>query len=183
MEFKFPVEGGDFKSEDFIHIAYNKGINSVKVEMSATETFGRNRFIEDCAPGTWATATKAGDIKISSKNLTKDKLYYIRVQGRYNSSEGSKTTAWKTISAYYRGEGSGVEGVVNDNANVYITNENVLVLGVCAKQVAITNVGGQLVELINVENQSQLDINHLASGAYLIKVIGNEDSVVLKYVK
>ena len=183
MEFKYPVDGGDFYSEDVIWVDYNKGVNSIKVEMSGSATFGRTRFIEDCAPGTWATATKAGDITISSKNLTKDKLYYIRVQGKYNSSEGSKTTDWKTISAYYRGEGAGVEGVVNDNANVYITNENVVVFGNYAKQVAITNVGGQLVELINVENQSQLDINHLASGAYLIKVIGNEDSIVLKYVK
>ena len=120
MKFAYPVDGGDFYSEDFIYIDYNRGVNSVKIEMSNSSTFGRNRYIEDCAAGTWVTTTKAGDIKISSKSLEKDKLYYIRVQGRYNTLEGSKTTDWTTISAYYRGEGAGVEGVESDENAVVV---------------------------------------------------------------
>ncbi len=183
MEFTYPVDGGDFYSEDFIYVTYNQGIVSLRVEVSNTSSFGRTRYIEDCAAGSWATATKAGDIKLSNKQLEKDKLYYIRVRGNYASSEGSKTTAWKTISAYYRGEGSGgVEGAVNDNANVYVSNENVVVFNE-AENIEIYNAAGQLVEVANVEGASTLDINHLAKGAYIIKVSTDSDVMILKHVK
>lgn len=182
MEFAYPKDGGDFYSEDFIHVVYNQGVGSIKVEMSNSSTFGRNRFIEECADGTWVTTTKAGDIKIANKALTKDQLYYIRVQGKYATSEGSKTTDWKVISAYYRGEGAGVEGVVSDDAKVYVNNENVIVFGE-AKAIEIYNAAGQLVGVVNVEGASTLDINYLAKGAYVIKVVKAENVVVLKYVK
>ena len=181
MEFAYPKDGGDFYSEDFIHIAYNEGVKGIKVEMSASTSFGRNRYIEECE-SSWVTKTKAGEIKISSKNLTKDQLYYIRVQGKYATSEGSKTTDWKVITAYYRGEGSGVEGVVSDDANVYVNNENVVVFG-NAETVEIYNAAGQLVDVANVEGASTLDINYLAKGAYIIKVVAADKVVVLKYVK
>ena len=182
MVFKYPVDGGDFYSEDFIHIEYNEGVKSVKVEMSNATTFGRNRYIEDCAAGTWVTTTKAGDIKVSNKSLEVGKLYYIRVQGKYATMDGSANTEWTTISAYYRGEGAGVEGVVNDDANVYVNNENVVVFG-DAESIEIYNAAGQLVEIENVEGVSTLDINYLAKGAYIIKVVAADNVVVLKYVK
>lgn len=123
MQFKFPVDGGDFYSEDFIHIMQNQGVVSLTVEMATSSSFGRGRYIENCAAGSWATATKAGDIKISSKNLVQDKLYYIRVQGNYATAEGSQTTDWTTISAYYRGEGAGVEGIEADANSVKIVSD------------------------------------------------------------
>lgn len=181
MVFEYPKDGGDFYSEDFIHIAYNEGVKGIRVEMSASTTFGRNRYIEDCA-GSWVTTTKAGDIKVSNKLLEKDKLYYIRVQGKYTTSEGAQTTDWKTISAYYRGEGAGVEGVVADTENVYVNNDNVVVFGE-ANAVEIYNAAGQLVDSINVEGVSTLDINYLAKGAYVIKVVSAEKVTVLKFVK
>ena len=182
MEFAFPKDGGDFYSEDHIHIVYNEGVSNLRVEVSNTSSFGRTRYLEDCAAGSWATAAKAGEIKVNNKLLEKDKLYYIRVQGKYATSEGSKTTDWKVISAYYRGEGAGVEGVVSDDAKVYVNNENVIVFGE-AKAIEIYNVAGQLVEVVNVEGASTLDINYLAKGAYVIKVVKAETVVVLKYVK
>ena len=165
-----------------IHIAYNEGVSNLRVEVSNTSSFGRTRYIEDCAAGSWATAAKAGEIKVNNKLLEKDKLYYIRVQGKYSSSEGSKTTDWKVITAYYRGEGSGVEGVESDENGVYINKENILVFG-DADAVEIYNAAGQLVDTVNVEGTSTLDINYLAKGAYIVKVVGAEKVVVLKYVK
>ena len=141
----------------------------------------RNRYIEECA-GSWVTTTKAGDIKVSNKLLEKDKLYYIRVQGKYTTSEGAQTTDWKTISAYYRGEGAGVEGVVADAENVYVNNENVVVFGE-ANTIEIYNAAGQLVDSVNVEGVSTLDINYLAKGAYIIKVAKTDNVVALKFVK
>ena len=150
--------------------------------MSNATTFGRNRYIEDCAAGTWVTTTKAGDIKVSNKSLEEGKLYYIRVQGKYATMDGSANTEWTTISAYYRGEGAGVEGVVSDDANVYVNNENVVVFS-DAESIEIYNAAGQLVEIENVEGVSTLDINYVAKGAYIIKVVAADNVVVLKYVK
>ena len=181
MEFEYPKDGGDFYSEDFIHIAYNEGVKGIKVEMSASTSFGRNRYIEECE-SSWVTKTKAGDIKVSNKLLETGKLYYIRVQGKYATSEGSQSTDWKVISAYYRGEGVGVEGVVSDNANVYITDENVVVFGE-ADVVEIYNAAGQLVDVVNVEGATNLDVDYLAKGAYIIKVVVADKVAVLKYVK
>lgn len=181
MVFKYPVDGGDFYSEDFIYIEHNEGVKSIKVEMSASATFGRNRYIEECT-GSWVTTTKAGDIKISNKSLEKDKLYYIRVQGKYATADGSTNTDWATISAYYRGEGAGVEGVVSDENKVYITTENVVIFGE-ANFIEIYNAAGQQVDVKNVEGVSTLDINYLAKGAYIIKVVATENIVVLKHMK
>lgn len=123
MEFKYPVDGGDFYSEDFIHVVPNQGVVSMTIEMATSSSFGRGRYIENCLAGSWATTTKAGEIKISSKNLVQDKLYYIRVKGDYVTLEGSKTTEWTTISAYYRGEGAGVEGVETYDNNVKVVTD------------------------------------------------------------
>ena len=75
-----------------------------------------------------------------------------------------------------------MEGVVNDEAKVYVNNENVVVFGE-AKAVEIYNAAGQLVDAVNVEGQSTLDINYLAKGAYVIKVVATDEVVTLKHVK
>jgi hypothetical protein len=76
----------------------------------------------------------------------------------------------------------GVVGVTNDEAKVYVNNENVVVFGE-AQMIEIYNVGGQLIESAQVESLSSFDINHLATGAYIIKVIAADEVVTLKHVK
>ena len=85
------------------------------------------------------------------------------------------------VSFVYNSE-AGVEGVTNDEVKVYVSNENVVVFGE-AQMVEIYNVGGQLIESAQVEGQSTFDINHLATGAYIIKVIAADEVVTLKHVK
>ena len=65
---------------------------------------------------------------------------------------------------------------------MYVNNENVVVFGE-AKTIEIYNAAGQLVDAVNVEGVSTLDINYLAKGAYVIKVATTESVVVLKHVK
>jgi hypothetical protein len=49
--------------------------------------------------------------------------------------------------------------------------------------VEIYNMAGQLVESANVEGLSTFDINHIATGAYVIKVTTADGVVTLKHVK
>ena len=65
---------------------------------------------------------------------------------------------------------------------MYVSNDNVVVFDK-AQAVEIYNLSGQLVEQANVEGQSTLDINNLATGAYIIKVITEDGVVTLKHVK
>ena len=191
MEFAYPKDGGEFKSEDFIHIVPNPGVKSIKVEMSNSKTFGRTRYTESCAPGTWVTTTKAADIKISSKNLVNGNLYYIRVQGDYTTSEGSKKTEWKTISAYYKGEGSGIEGVdINGNNIAVIKNGNETYLTInnpCANLSieAFTpsgiNIGTVFNGNIGTYN-AKIPVSHLGEGVVIFVITQPEGRYAIKAI-
>ena len=85
------------------------------------------------------------------------------------------------ISFVYSSD-TGVEGVTNDEEKVYVSNENVVVFG-NAQMIEVYNISGQLVEVVNVDGQTTFDINHLSTGAYIIKVISSNDVVTLKHVK
>ena len=106
----------------------------------------------------------------------------MRARGAYKTASGNKNTAYSPVVSFVYNSGAGVEGITNDEAKVYVSNENVVVFGT-AQSVEIYNIGGQLIEKANVEGQSTLDINHLATGAYIIKVISADEVVTLKHVK
>ena len=130
-------------------------------------------------------ATKpAGEITISSAKLVDGTTYYVRAQGLYKTatSASNKTEYSDVMTFVYSAEQGGVEGVTSDDAKVYVNSENVVVLA-DAKKVEIYNIGGQLVESANVEGLPTFDINHLATGAYVIKVTTANGVVSLKHVK
>lgn len=112
----FPVDGGEFRSEDVAVINPISGARTWRFELDDTETvLSRSRFTETVDLGQWLSKTKGGEMKIGGQPLEKDKLYYMRVRATYMSSEGQANTAWSPIiSATYKGEGAGVEAVTAD---------------------------------------------------------------------
>lgn len=111
----FPADEGEFRSEDRVIVAPVEGAIQVRLEMDTKKACNsRTRYIETFAPGVWQSA-KAGEMKVSSKNLVVDQVYYFRVRVSYASPEGTLNTDWSpVISATYKGEGSGVESVSAD---------------------------------------------------------------------
>lgn len=181
-EFLRPLTSGIIVySNQPIELKPYTGLTSVVVDISKSASFGRGKVSYtltnlDCA------TKPAGEITISSANLVDGTTYYVRARGSYKTASGTKNTDYTEVISFVYNAGAGVEGVANDEAKVYVSNENVVVLGV-AQSVEIYNIGGQLVEQADVEGQSTFDINHLASGAYIIKVISANGVVTLKHVK
>lgn len=184
-EFARPLtNGATVYSDQAIEVKPYDGLTSVTIEISKTSSFGRTGKTAYTLNDLACATKPAGEITISSKNLEDGTTYYVRAQGLYKTAaSASKKTAYSDVMTFvYSAEKGGVEGVTNDEAKVYVSNENVVVFA-NAETIEIYNIGGQLVETANVEVQSAFDINHLATGAYIIKVISADDVVTLKHVK
>lgn len=180
----YPVEGGDFYSEDFIYVSPVQGISNIRIEMSNSTTFGRTRFIEDCDAGRWCTSVKAGEIKVNSKLLEAGNLYYVRVQGSYTSSEGSKKTEWSpVVKAYYRGEGSGVETIDAASTGVYVAGDKLVIDRSGKVNVSVIAPSGISLGTIfdgAVNGMTTVPLENLGSGIFIITVDTCDGRVVLK---
>lgn len=175
----WPVDNGEFWSEDYITATPVDGISKIRIDVSHTSSFGRTRYVEDCTPGTWCTSVKAGDMKVNSANLVVGTLYYMRVRGSYTSSDGSQNTDWSpVITAYYRGEGSGVETVVADASGIYVTDgELVINRDGNVKVTVITPAGVTLGTVFdgNVAGHATVSLGNYAGAGVVILIADTED--------
>ncbi len=183
----YPVEGGDFYSEDQIWVSPVAGISKIRVELDASTTFARTRFVEDCEAGKWCTGKKAGEMKVSSKNLVAGTLYYIRARGTYASSEGTMNTDWSpVVKAYYRGEGAGVESVEVSSQGIYVIDGDMPELCVNrngkVKVSVVTPSGITLGNIFDGEVNGSVNIplSNLVAGIYIIVVDTTDGRVTLK---
>ena len=183
-EFLRPLtDGATVYSNQPIELKPYDALTSVTIEIAADKSIPSRKktsytlYNLDCS-----TPKTAGEIAISSAALVNGTTYYVRARGSYKTAAGNKNTAYSPVVSFVYNSGAGVEGVTNDEAKVYVNNENVVVFGE-AQMVEIYNVGGQLIESAQVEGLSSFDINHLATGAYIIKVIAADEVVTLKHVK
>ena len=177
------TNGATVYSNQPIELNPYDGLTSVTIEISKTSSFGRTGKTAYTLTDMVCATKPAGEITISSKNLESGTTYYVRVQGVYKTaSSASNKTAYSDVMTFVYNADTGVEGVTSDEAKVYVNSENVVVLA-DAEMVEIYNMTGQLVESANVEGLSTFDINHLATGAYVIKVTTADGVVSLKHVK
>lgn len=183
----FPADGGEFRSEDFIKATPTEGINRVTIEVNNSTTFNRNRYFEDCNPGTWQVTTKSGEMRVASKLLEEGTVYYMRVVGTYNTPDGSvKTDYSPVIQATYRGEGVGVEDITDGNGLAAINN-GILTIA-CNNQpvkVTVTNATGMDLGTLfegNVDQSHSLSLSHLGKGLFLIIIDTADSRQVLKTV-
>ncbi len=183
-EFLRPLtDGATVYSNQPIELKPYDALTSVTIEIAADKSIPSRKktsytlYNLDCS-----TPKTAGEIAISSASLVNGTTYYVRARGSYKTAAGNKNTAYSPVVSFVYNSGAGVEGVTNDEAKVYVNNENVVVFGE-AQMIEIYNVGGQLIESVQVEGLSSLDINYLATGAYIIKVISADEVVTLKHVK
>ena len=175
--------GATVFSNEPIEVEPYDGLTSVTIEISKTATFGRTGKTAYTLTDLEYATKPAGEITISSAKLVDGTTYYVRAQGAYKTAaSASKKTDYSEVISFVYNAGAGVEGVTSDEAKVYVNSENVVVLA-DAEMIEIFNMAGQLVESANVEGLSTFDINHLATGAYVIKVTTADGVVSLKHVK
>ncbi len=177
------TNGATVYSDQSIEVKPYEGLTSVTIEISKTSSFGRTGKTAYTLSDLEYATKPAGEITISSAKLVDGTTYYVRAQGLYKTaSSASNKTAYSDVMSFVYNAGVGVEGITNDEAKVYVSNENV-VMCANAESVEIYNIDGKLIETANVEGVSTFDINHLATGAYIIKVIAADEVVTLKHVK
>ena len=175
--------GATVFSNEPIEVEPYDGLTSVTIEISKTSSFGRTGKTAYTLTDLEYATKPAGEITISSAKLVDGTTYYVRAQGAYKTAaSASKKTDYSEVISFVYNAGAGVEGVTSDEAKVYVNSENVVVLA-DAEMIEIFNMAGQLVESANVEGLSTFDINHLATGAYVIKVTTADGVVSLKHVK
>ena len=175
--------GATVFSNEPIEVEPYDGLTSVTIEISKTATFGRTGKTAYTLSDLEYATKPAGEITISSAKLVDGTTYYVRAQGAYKTAaSASKKTDYSEVISFVYNAGAGVEGVTSDEAKVYVNSENAVVLA-DAEMIEIFNMAGQLVESANVEGLSTFDINHLATGAYVIKVTTADGVVSLKHVK
>ena len=170
-------------SNEPIEVEPYDGLTSVTIEIATSTAFGRTGKTAYTLSDLEYATKPAGEITISSKKLVDGTTYYVRAQGAYKTAaSASKKTDYSEVISFVYNAGAGVEGVTSDEAKVYVNSENAVVLA-DAEMIEIFNMAGQLVESANVEGLSTFDINHLATGAYVIKVTTADGVVSLKHVK
>lgn len=111
----YPTDGGNFYAEDYIRANVVAGYYQVTFQIDVKENVGARYIQETSEIPNWHTRNVAGKM---GKTLEKGQLYYMRVRGTYRTADGSKYSEWSpVVSAYYRGDGSGVEEIEIDAAD------------------------------------------------------------------
>ncbi len=182
--FKTPsMDGTTLYSNECIELnPWLGGWRQVKLQIATSSTFPTGRG------GTKTYTLQNFECKsdtLGKLSLTNGTTYYVRAYGEYTISTSSayQKTNYSNVYTFVYSSDTGVDGVNADNKNVYITPENVLVLGANATDVAIFAVSGQLIANVDVNGLTTYDLSSLASGAYIVKVKCDEGVITLKYVK
>lgn len=170
----FPVDGGEFRSEDIVKATPTEGIYKVTIEVNNSSSFNRNRYFEDCAPGAWQVSVKSGEMRVANKLLAQGTVYYMRVVGTYNTPDGSTKTDYSpVISATYCGEGTSVENIDSDDNTVKIVDGNLVITNNDCSNVtvkAINAAGAELGTLFdgNIDGTQTISLSTLGKGLFVI---------------
>ena len=167
--------GATLYSNQTVSVNPWSGYKQVKIMISESSSFpARNSKTITLTNG--ACESK----ELSTYSLKNGTTYYVRAHGEYSVSSTTtlQKTAYSPVLTFVYNEGTGIEGVENDAAEVYVHND-ILVVNADA-QVQIYTIAGQMVE--NVAVEGMYDLSHLAHGVYVIKVVTDE-ATTLKYVR
>jgi hypothetical protein len=169
------TNGATLYSNQTVSVNPWSGYKQVKIMISESSSFpARNSKTITLTNG--ACESK----ELSTYSLKNGTTYYVRAHGEYSVSSTTtlQKTAYSPVLTFVYNEGTGIEGVENDAAEVYVHND-ILVVNADA-QVQIYTIAGQMVE--NVAVEGMYDLSHLAHGVYVIKVVTDE-ATTLKYVR
>lgn len=169
------TNGATLYSNQTVSVNPWSGYKQVKIMISESTSFpARNSKTITLTNG--ACESK----ELGTYSLKNGTTYYVRAHGEYSVSSTTtlQKTAYSPVLTFVYNEGTGIEGVENDAAEVYVHND-ILVVNADA-QVQIYTIAGQMVE--NVAVEGMYDLSHLAHGVYVIKVVTDE-ATTLKYVR
>ncbi len=110
------------------------------------------------------------------------KTYYLRARGEYATASGTKYTDYTPVVTFVYDSATGIDDVVAEKPQVYVTPSDMLMLPGDVSQVEIYAISGQLINALTVAETSY-DLSNLAPGAYVIRVNNGAEVSVVKFVK
>lgn len=188
-EFVKPAANGvTLYSNDKIEVKPWAGYNKVRVELSKSSSSfaSRTSYLADLVDFSCTTVELGDDaVKVGSPKaaLVDGETYYVRAYGQYACSTSSaKKTDYTPVMSFVYSAQAGVEGIATDGERkVYVTADDVLMLGAGEAEVAVYAITGQLVASVKASGSYSLDT--LAAGTYVIKVKNVDGVTTVKFVK
>lgn len=114
--FLTPAANGEtLYSNQCITLAPWEGMSSISLQVSTSASFPSRTGTATLGLSNFATQTKpAGELKISSKNLTDGTTYYVRAQGTYYTASGTAKTDYSETRTFVYSSAMGVENLEAD---------------------------------------------------------------------
>lgn len=166
-----PSADGILYADSHLAIKPLEGVKKIRLELSASESFGsvRNAYICTTIDGPTFTDTKeARDIKAGSKKLVDGTKYYVRARATYATADGDKDTSWSEVVAFTYSNTEGVEDIEADGASrAIVWDGETLSVADASAAVKVYSVTGALVADY-APGLTEVRLN-LPSGVYIVK--------------
>lgn len=177
------TEGATLHCNEAIEIEPWMGMNSVTVQISASESFPARTSYKTTLRNSATETPELSEIKVSSKVLEDGQTYYVRVCGNYflqSSGTTEQHTDYTTTSFVYSSE-AGVGSVIADDAVCTLDADGLLTMPCIGHNVAVYAPSGMLIYQVKGAPE-HLSLAQLASGIYIVKVDG-PTTATFKWVK
>lgn len=174
------ADGQVVNTNDTFAVEAWEGLTSVTVEVSASQSFPVRSSFRGLLSNFATETVPAGEVRISSKNLTAGTTYYVRARGAY-SLQGSNALSYTEYSPVRSFVYSGEAGLTAPEAaaDPYVDAAGVLRLASSA-DVEVFDIAGRAA--LSAAACTELDMSALPAGCYIIRVHGANIST-LKWVK
>lgn len=183
------VDGATLYSNTRISVEPEAGIQSTRVEISATNTFPvRSSYFVNLRNFVFDSA-ELGNVKISGATLKDGATYYLRTRFDYTLSSSTSllyTDFTGPISFIYNSS-VGVEGIVADRS-VYVAGDLLVISNAIGnEEIMIYSTSGAMVDISqcgNLQNgRNEISLSAIPSGVYIVKVKNSISEKILKFVK
>lgn len=112
-----PVENGTLHSNEAVKFAPVEGATSIRLEISATQTFpARSTYVSSTIGATtqWTDVKEASEIRIGGAAMTEGVTYYARARVTYMMSGSPVTTEYTPVITFKYSQDAGVQSVMAD---------------------------------------------------------------------
>ena len=107
----YPQNGGTLYANQKVQISPIEGVNSIRLEIAATDKFPpRTSYINTAIhTDTWADSKTGAEIKLGTTPLADGQTYYARVRASYNTPEGNVNTEFSEPITFVYSSESGID--------------------------------------------------------------------------
>ena len=177
-----PANDGDVVySNQVVRVAPKPGVFKTRIEISKTTSFSsRSAYTKSLVNLNFEDDVKFGDMKVAGKSLVDGETYHMRVRHEVVNKEGKTQNGEWTLSSFVYSKDLGVDATAVDQ-NPYISGTTLVIPQVIG-DVAVYNASGAVVYAEN-SVVSEMSLDSLAKGMYIVRVSQQGKETVLKFIR